>query len=83
MIKNKIYKNLFWIAVAVVGAFAFGGLALHRGESINALWLIVAALCIYAIGYRFILRVTADKQNSTDFVKQVAEKVNIKKLSKM
>ncbi|HMW14157.1 MAG TPA: carbon starvation CstA family protein [Pseudomonadales bacterium] len=53
MIKNKIYKNLFWIAVAVVGAFAFGGLALHRGESINALWLIVAALCIYAIGYRF------------------------------
>lgn len=38
---------------------------------------------VYAIGYRFILRVTADKQNSTDFVKQVAEKVNIKKLSKM
>lgn len=53
MIKNNIYKNLFWIAVAVVGAFAFGGVALHRGESINALWLIVAAICIYAIGYRF------------------------------
>jgi len=53
MIKNKFYTKIFWIAVAVVGAFAFGGLALHRGESINALWLIVAALCIYAIGYRF------------------------------
>jgi carbon starvation protein len=45
--------KLFWIGIALLGAFAFGGLALHRGEAINALWIITAAVCIYAIGYRF------------------------------
>ncbi len=46
-------NKLFWSFVAVVGAIAFGGVALQRGESINALWIIVAAVCIYALGYRF------------------------------
>ncbi len=50
-------KNLIslaaWVAVAILGAVAVGGIALHRGESINALWFIVAALCVYAIAYRF------------------------------
>jgi carbon starvation protein len=45
-------KKLGWLLVAVIGAFAIGGLAIHRGESINAMWLIVAAVCVYAIGYR-------------------------------
>jgi carbon starvation protein len=45
-------KKLLWIVVAAIGAFALGGLALHRGESINAMWMIVAAVCVYAIGYR-------------------------------
>ena len=44
--------RLIWVLVAVVGAFAMGGLALHRGETINALWIVVAAVCVYAIGYR-------------------------------
>ena len=38
-------KKLGWLLVAIVGAFAIGGLAVHRGESINAMWLIVAAGC--------------------------------------
>ncbi|MBV6415799.1 MAG: Peptide transporter CstA [Steroidobacteraceae bacterium] len=46
-------KRLFWLAVAALGAYALGGLALHRGESINALWIVVAAVCIYALGFRF------------------------------
>lgn len=46
-------NKLFWSLVAVVGAIAFGGVALQRGEPINALWIIVAAVCIYALGYRF------------------------------
>ena len=46
-------RRIFWVGVALLGAFAFGGLALHRGESINALWIVTAAVCIYAIGYRF------------------------------
>jgi carbon starvation protein len=37
----------------VAGAAAFGGIALNRGESINALWFVVAAVCTYLIGYRF------------------------------
>lgn len=45
--------RLVGIALAVVGAFAVGGIALHRHEQINALWLVVAGLCIYTIGYRF------------------------------
>src|SRR5246127_3416516 len=45
-------NKLIWALVAIVGAFALGGLALHRDESINALWIVVAAVCVYAIGYR-------------------------------
>ncbi|MGE0679631.1 MAG: carbon starvation CstA family protein [Candidatus Binatia bacterium] len=45
--------RLSWIALSCVGAWAVGMIALHRGESINAIWFIVAALCVYAIGYRF------------------------------
>lgn len=50
---NKSIKNIIWVAVALLGAFAVAGIALNRGESINALWLITAAVCIYAIAYRF------------------------------
>ena len=37
----------------LIGAFAVGGIAVHRGETINAMWIVVAAICVYAIGYRF------------------------------
>ena len=45
--------KLIWAAVAVVGAVAFGVIALSRGEPINAAWLVIAAICIYFIAYRF------------------------------
>lgn len=45
-------NKLIWLLVSAVGAIAVGGLAVHRGESINSLWMIVAAACVYAIGYR-------------------------------
>jgi carbon starvation protein len=44
---------LGWLAIAVVGAFALGTIALHRGETINAVWLVVAAACVYAVAYRW------------------------------
>ena len=44
---------LLWLFIAVVGASAVGGIALSRGESINALWFITAAGCVYALAYRF------------------------------
>ncbi|MET0535132.1 MAG: carbon starvation CstA family protein, partial [Steroidobacter sp.] len=46
-------RKLFWILVALLGACAIGGIALHRGETINAMWIVVAAVCIYSLGYRF------------------------------
>ena len=50
---DSIIKKIVWAAVAVLGAAAAGGIALNRGESVNALWFVVAAICIYAIAYRF------------------------------
>jgi carbon starvation protein len=50
---NKFFSAIAWIAVALLGAAALGGIALNRGESINALWFVTAALCVYAIAYRF------------------------------
>ena len=50
---NKTLKILCWGAVALSGAIAVGAIALRRGEPINALWLVVAATCCYALGYRF------------------------------
>jgi carbon starvation protein len=46
-------RRIAWILVALTGAFAVGGIALHRGETINAMWIIVAAICVYSLGYRF------------------------------
>lgn len=51
--RNKLDNKLVWAVIAVVGAIAFGTLALHRGESINAVWLVIAAFCTYSIAYRF------------------------------
>lgn len=50
---NKNFKLMWWVLVAIIGAYAVAGIALNRGESINAIWLITAALCVYAIAYRF------------------------------
>src|SRR6516162_5600388 len=46
-------KRLLWVAVAVLGAVALGIIALQRGEPVNAMWMVIAALCIYFIAYRF------------------------------
>ena len=50
---QKNLKIIVWLAVGLLGLFALSTIALNRGESINALWLITAAVCIYAIAYRF------------------------------
>ncbi|OGT88878.1 MAG: carbon starvation protein A [Gammaproteobacteria bacterium RIFOXYA12_FULL_61_12] len=50
---NLITRRLAWLVVALTGATAVGGIAINRGEPVNTLWFITAALCIYAIAYRF------------------------------
>jgi len=42
-----------WTVVIGLGTFALWAIAMNRGESINAMWFIVAAVCVYALGYRF------------------------------
>jgi carbon starvation protein len=58
---NKSLTILVWGTVAVLGAAAVGTVAVHREEPINALWLVVAATCCYALGYRFYSRFIATK----------------------
>ena len=42
-----------WIGVALIGAVSLAGIALNRGETVNSFWLVTAAVCVYALGYRF------------------------------
>ena len=57
---------VIWTAVAVVGAVAWGVVALVRGEQISAIWLVVAALGSYAIAYRFYARFIVKKVLQVD-----------------
>jgi len=49
----KLLAHLLWAAVAAAAAFCLGAIAFNRGEHINSLWLVLAAACTYATGYRF------------------------------
>ena len=62
----KTVRILIWIAVALLGALALATVALHRGEQINAMWLVVAAACSYALGYRFYSKFIAAKLLTLD-----------------
>jgi carbon starvation protein len=57
----NIWKKLLWVAVAVLGMMAIIVLALSRGEQINALWIVTAGLCAFAISYRFYSKWLATK----------------------
>jgi len=51
--KNKMLSKVVWIAIAIAGAIALGNIATHRGETINAIWFVVAAAGVYLVAYRF------------------------------
>src|SRR4249920_598018 len=57
----RMLSALIWVGIAVLGAGAFGYIALARGETIGAAWLIVAAVCTYLVAYRFYSRFIAEK----------------------
>src|SRR5437773_11216275 len=50
---NKSVKCVIWLAIALLGAWAYIVLATGRGEPVNSAYLLIAALCSYAIGFRF------------------------------
>jgi len=63
---NKIGKIVLWILVAAMGMFSVSTIAIHRSEQISAMWLVVAAICCYAVGYRFYSRFIAAKVLALD-----------------
>lgn len=54
-------RQLGWLVMALLGAWALGVVALSRGERINALWIVIAAVCVYLIAYRYYSLFIADR----------------------
>lgn len=63
---NSLLRHLPWAVLAVVGACALGVVALRRGEAINALWIVVAAVALYLVAYRYYSLFIANKVMQLD-----------------
>jgi carbon starvation protein len=63
---SKFLRIVVWLGISVLGALALGTIALHRGEQISAMWLVLAAVCTYALGYRFYSKFVAAKVLALD-----------------
>ncbi len=63
---NSLLRHLPWLVLAIVGACALGVVALRRGEAINALWIVVAAVAIYLVAYRYYSLFIANKVMQLD-----------------
>ena len=50
---QRVFKCLVWLVISLLGAWAYVVLAFQRGEKTNSAYILIAALCTYAIGYRF------------------------------
>jgi carbon starvation protein len=67
---NGIRTTLWWAAIVALGTISFGIVALNRGEAINAAWLVIAAVCIYFIAYRFYALFVANRALGVDARRQ-------------
>src|SRR4051812_27221447 len=73
----KLRTTIIWTLVSLAGAAAFAVLALSRGEQISAAWLVTAAVCTYAVAYRFYSRFIASKIFALDDARATpAERLN-------
>lgn len=63
---SRLPRMAVWVFVAIVGAVSWGMLALYRGETVNAVWLLFAALASYAIAYRFYARFIVNRVLEAD-----------------
>jgi len=50
---KRAFSISIWIGIAILGAGALGAIALHRGEPLNAIWFVIAAVCCYLVAFRF------------------------------
>lgn len=58
---KKHLGHAIWILVSVAAAFCLGAIAMDRGEPINSIWLLLASVCTYLIGFRFYAKFIAAK----------------------
>jgi carbon starvation protein len=63
---RKVLKVTLWSAISLLGAGALGAIALERGEPLNGIWLVVAAVCTYLVAYRFYSAFVAAKVLALD-----------------
>ncbi len=63
---SSILRSTVWVGLALLAAVAFGVIALHQGESVNALWVLTAASCVYLLGYRFYAQFVAQRVLGVD-----------------
>src|SRR5689334_18874479 len=68
--RNGIQTKLLWAGIAALGTVSFGIIALYRGETISAAWLVIAALCVYFIAFRFYALFIADRVLGVDAGRQ-------------
>src|SRR5258706_16284174 len=64
--RNGVQTKLLWAGIAALGAVSLGIVALNRGETISAAWLVIAALCVYFIAFRFYALFIASRVLGTD-----------------
>jgi carbon starvation protein len=53
LLVKRLLTIVIWVAVALLGAGALSAIAFSRGEQLNAIWFVIAAVCSYAVAYRF------------------------------
>src|SRR5579872_4955983 len=62
----KLAGHILWGVVSVAAAFCLGTIAVNRGEHINSMWIVMAAVCTYTVGYRFYAKFIAAKVMALD-----------------
>src|SRR6202521_153270 len=63
---KRIAVHLLWVSLALVAALCLAGIATNRGEPINSMWVVLAAVCTYAVGFRFYAKFIAAKVMTLD-----------------
>lgn len=76
MNKNGILKHVPWLILGIIGAVCLGVVALRRGESISALWIVVASIAVYLIAYRYYSLYIATKVMKLDETRATPAVIN-------
>ena len=66
MNKNTLFKHIPWMILGIIGACCLAVVALRRGESISALWIVVASVSVYLVAYRYYSLYIAQKVMKLD-----------------